>query len=277
MSTAVPATSAVALCSDGALEHRRIGRIAVQERRLVDAAVVLGRDHQRLDLELLEPAPERAGEQPAAAQHPAAARQLRHLLHRGAALGRQGLVDHVQARRAQRHRDPFGEVVERIDDVPGAHGRHAPVRRMVARCAQHRHLGIEQACGQRDLDVDEIGAGQCQHADAGRMGQTDDLQALRIARVGAQRRHGRRQLVDLDRIDAALLGVDHDDRGCRPRPVRAPPACRRRRSRRSGRTARRCARTAALDPIRWTMRRNTGSCSTPNSAPIAYSQAITVA
>ncbi len=52
-----------------------------------------------------------------------------------------------------------------------------------------------------------------QHTDALRMGQADDEQAFRIAGVGAQGRHVERQLVDLDRIDSFLLGVDDDDTG----------------------------------------------------------------
>ena len=74
---------------------------------------------------------------------------------------------------------------------------------------QHRHLRVEQARGERDLDVDVVVAGERQHAGAMGAAEAGQHQRHGIAGVACERGHAEGQVVHLHRVDALGNDVDH--------------------------------------------------------------------
>ena len=80
---------------------------------------------------------------------------------------------------------------------------------MVARRCEHRHVRIQQAGGQRDLDVDLVVAGEGQYTRAIGTAQTRQHQRHGVAGVARERGHAEGQVVHLHRVHALGNAVDH--------------------------------------------------------------------
>ena len=81
----------------------------------------------------------------------------------------QPLVQQIQSRCLQRHRQVLGEGVVGVDDVVGAEGVHVGLDIVRIGAADHLDARAQQLAGNGDLQVDLVEIGQRHHGLAARM------------------------------------------------------------------------------------------------------------
>ena len=109
----------------------------------------------------------------------------------------------------QGQRQVAAELVEGIDDVPGAKGRHVVGGFDGFGTAQRRQPGRQQPDGDGDGQIGVIVVGQGDDAPAAAVGQAGQLENLRLPGVGRQRRNVDGMAVQVELADPALVDFDH--------------------------------------------------------------------
>jgi hypothetical protein len=100
------------------------------------------------------------------------------------------------------------EAVEGVDHRGAAEGGQPLGDQRRRRPGEHREVRAQQGGGHGDGEVGLVVVGEREHPLAPRMGQAGDLQVVRVAGVTDQAGHVGTQVVQLQRVDPALLRVD---------------------------------------------------------------------